>query len=533
MPQFAIESRFDFSGGIDAQSSPHVLSPRHVEQAVNLVFDEQGSMRTREGFTLSDTAAPSTTTHVTFGAFINAGSFALLAVSFESVSGLNKLYQINHATPWTVLGTFQQAYALAQITRFGGTVVMEDAYTPLKFWNGTTFAAISAGVGQTVPPGALHAISHSNQLWLFNTSATRTTLDGPVSLRASDVLNLSSWPNGNQVFLGDDSDKGMGLASFSIAESGIAPLPVLLAFTGFATYQINGTFGGSDFAVQQVRTDQGCLASRSIRFCPGLGVVRLTQRGFYLCDGLNDVCISDSIAPYLFGGRGITPIALHDSGYLSRAILRVGQPTYYLCACPVASDDFGFERVFALNLTTRSWAVWDVPGVAGQGIGAWNMVRGSGDPFKIGSPVVYASFRGSKNVYTFGSPATDDAGTAISWRVRPRVFSQGAPLRRGFHRRMLAKVYNVTQGQTVTGTIAIGPGQQPAYLSGSQALSTSASITAQASSALSADMEVDLNFDILRTGEVQHIELQGAGPITIRGLEWHGVPKPASRPRVV
>jgi hypothetical protein len=531
MPQFQNVLQDDFSKGVDAKSNPYGVAPNAVRRAMNMTLSEIGSLRTRDGYVLNDSNGPADAENRAIGAFSTATlGLAGLIVAKQASLPANRVYQNNASPPWTVRVTLSQNYELPQIIQFGNIVAFTDAYTPPKYWDGVTLAsAITAGPGQTVPIGALHAVAHNNQFWVFNTAPGMSALDGPTSLRASDVLNINSWPNGNQVFIGDSSDKGMGLASFTIGDTGIAPFPILVAFTGYRAYQINGTFGSADFSIQQIRTDQGCLAPRSIQFCPGFGIVRLTQRGFYVYDGQMDQCISTPVAPYIFGEDGLTAVDLAGSGYLSRGVLYPGDPAYYVCACPLVGSDV--RRWFALNLLTKAWIVWDVPGVANQGLSALNVVRGFFDPLRIGGEVLLMAFKGSPNLYSMQRSATSDAGTPISWSVELPPLPPKSMLRRAYMRRMLAKVINVTAGQAVSATFAIGPANSPAYpTGGQQVVSTTAVVAAQAGATLGSRSEVTLNFDIGRSGEVQKTELAGQGPITLRGLEWQGTPKQTSRP---
>ena len=524
MPRFQVDTRADFSGGLNAQASPWTVEKTQVLRTQNLLFDRKGAMRTRDGYAIIDPNAAAGYTHRDFAAYVvvNTGVTGLVITNNPAVNGgANQLYR-NNPTPWTAIGNLQQNYELARIIFLANFAIMTDAYTTPKAWNGTTFTTLVAGAGQTVPIGALWAVSHLNQLWVWNTAPTRTALDGPASLRASDVASPNVWPNGNQTFLGDDSDKGMGLAVFSIAEEGIAPFPVLVAFKGYTAYKVTGTFGASNFAIEQIRTDQGCAAGRTIQFIPGMGILRLTQRGFYLYDGLNDQLISTALDPYLFGTDGLDGL---DEATLYRSVAALyPYPPLYVCACPVAGIT---RRWFVLDIVRKVWSVFDLVSPTGTGLTALNYYRGLDSPVAIGPAVLRGGFSGDKNIYDFSGAWTTDAGTPIRWSVRVPPIAGNSPLRRHFHRRMLAKVYRVNQGQAVTASFAIGPAQNPSL---NMAMGQAAFTTAQPGATLLSAVEEDLNFPIGRTGEVQWCELAGQGPIEIRALEWQGVPKVPSRP---
>lgn len=187
------------------------------------------------------------------------------------------------------------------------------------------------------PRGAAHAIVYAGSLWIFNTSPDNTTdnFDGPSCLKMSDTNNPNSWNPLNVAFLDkDDGSQGMGLAVFTIAESGIAPTGSLVAFKEFSTFQIIGIFGAADFAIQRAQTDMGCVAPRTIQFVPGFGIVRLTHLGFGVFDGTRDRLISEEIRPYIFGD--LQDVSAADWNYIwfAKACL-TADPPMYCCAIPV------------------------------------------------------------------------------------------------------------------------------------------------------------------------------------------------------
>jgi hypothetical protein len=156
----------------------------------------------------------------------------------------------------------------------GGAEPTWPTTTDKTISNGSTIWKEAGSDTATNPPaGAAHAIAHAGSLWVFNTSPTNTSdgLDGPSALRMSDVNNPKSWNPLNAAFVGkDDGSQGMGIAAFTIAEAGIPPTGTLVCFKEFSTYQVNGVFGSTSFSIQQVQSDMGCIAPRSIQFLPGI-----------------------------------------------------------------------------------------------------------------------------------------------------------------------------------------------------------------------------------------------------------------------
>lgn len=196
--------------------------------------------------------------------------------------------------------------------------------------------------GSNAPPGAAHGIVYAGSLWIGNTSPTQTSdnQDGPSALKMSDLNNPNSWNPLNLAFLDrDDGTQITGMATFTIAESGIPPTGSLVVFKDRSTFQINGVFGASNFSIQRAQTDLGCMAPRSIQFVPGFGIVRYTHLGFAVFDGTRDRLLSEEIRPYLFGGQ--SDIAQVDQNYLwfSKAA-QVADPPMYVCAMPTTQQSF-------------------------------------------------------------------------------------------------------------------------------------------------------------------------------------------------
>ena len=210
--------------------------------------------------------------------------------------------------------------------------------TPNQIVNDNNIIWQNTGAASTAPAprGAAHAEVYAGSLWLANTSPTTTAdnFDGPTCIKMSDLNNPTSWNPLNTAFLGkDDGDQITGLKAFTIAADGITPTGSLLAFKYFKTFQIVGVFGAADFAVQEAKTDMGCIAPRSIQFLPGFGIVRLTHLGVAIFDGTNDRLISEEIRPYIFQSLEIGPdIAPIDQNfaYLAKGAQSANPPMYML-----------------------------------------------------------------------------------------------------------------------------------------------------------------------------------------------------------
>lgn len=225
---------------------------------------------------------------------------------------------------------------------------------------------IGQGTTSPAPRGAAHVEVYAGALWAANTSPTTTAdnLDGPSALRMSDINNPTSWNPLNTAFLDrDDGDQITGLKAMTIAESGIPPTGSLVAFKNFKTFQVNGVFGSSSFSIQRAQTDLGCIAPRTIEFCPGFGIIRLSHLGFALFDTTRDRIISEDIRPFLFPDPNIPDILPVDwnFGYLAKAA-QTAMPPMYCCAVPLALPNLPLSNtpggvLLQAGLGTSAWTV--------------------------------------------------------------------------------------------------------------------------------------------------------------------------------
>lgn len=212
------------------------------------------------------------------------------------------------------------------------------------------------------PPGAAHILVYAGSLWVLNTSPTNTStgIDGPCSIRMSDVNNPLSWNPINQAFLDkDDGTEGMGLASFTITAQGIPPEGSLIVFKNFSSYQIVGVFGSTNLAIQRVKTDMGCLAPRTIQFVPGFGIMRYTHLGFANFGGVDDLIVSEDIRVYLFPTNDFSEsdLTVLDSTWQSVMWgFQTASPPMYCVAAPIGVSGGQLTRIFCYDLVLKAWA---------------------------------------------------------------------------------------------------------------------------------------------------------------------------------
>lgn len=279
------------------------------------------------------------------------------------------------------------------------------------------------------PRGSAHAINHASCLFLWNTYpfATPDGLDGPSVLAQSDVNNPNSWNPVNRTTIGKgDGQNGMGASTFSIAEAGIAPQLTLILFKEFSTYVMTGILPNA--TITTVQTDMGCIAPRSIQFVEGIGVIRLTHKGFSVTDGIGDKIISDEIRPYLLkNSEGIIP---NDqlTGCLAQSF-QTFDPPMYCCSLSTAQNNLNatsaqlqFNRLACFDTKLRCWTIVDLP---------FNIfAMGSIERTAIYSDL-YAVF-GSLTDGTIHRWMNNDSkwdlnsGTPIAWSVQmPPVYKDG------------------------------------------------------------------------------------------------------------
>jgi hypothetical protein len=224
-----------------------------------------------------------------------------------------------------------------------------------------------AGSPAPPPPGAGHIEVYAGALWVWNTAPSNTSngLDGPCSVRMSNINNPNSWNPVNQAFLDkDDGQEGMGLAKFTITALGIPPEGSLIAFKDYESYQIIGVFGAANFGIQPVSTDMGCIAPRTIDFVPGYGIMRYSHLGFAVFNGVKDEVMSEQIRPYLFptDDQIFSDITVIDANWMPVGWgAQTANPPMYCVASPIGFTNGQLTRLFCFDLVLKAWVIVDLP----------------------------------------------------------------------------------------------------------------------------------------------------------------------------
>ena len=513
----------DFSGGINAVTEPYLLTRKQVARCRNMILDHHGALTTRDGFTVV-TTSPDTASPIIYHDVLTKADGTTFPFAIQNDGSNNRFYNMS-ATPWTLVGTLN-SYDTPQSTTVTNLLVLANGYQRPLTWNGLgAFVPIVASGGQTAPPGAKHLAFHLGSLWLWNTNAATTTYDGPSSLRMSDPNNVNSWPNANQTFVAkDDGQVGMGMSTFTIVETGISPTATLVIFKNYSGYQFTGVLGGSTSTLQRIKSDMGCVAPRTIQFCSGFGIIRLTHKGFALYNGVDDKLVSEEIRPFVLGHDDILAC---NFGSIERSwAVQAQNPPLYIAACPVAGT--GLSRIFVYDLVRRAWTICDYPiELSSLTLYATPTTQ----------PTVRAGATTRGWIVSIFERAPDDNGQPIEWSFRTRSYFTSSYMQPTFWRRGIVDL-RIEDPQPVTMTMTLGaiaatPSVTKTYLPLAGQGATYGSGTYGTSRYSIGDItDVRQSFDIMRTAPNLFVDVTGTGNVRVRGIEFHVVPKKPTRMEV-
>lgn len=365
------------------------------------------------------------------------------------------------------------------------------------------------------PPGCAHIAVYAGSVWMFNTATTNTStgLDGPTSLRMCDVNNLNSWNPINQAFLDkDDGIDGMGLATFTITAQGIPPQGSLVAFKLYATYQIVGVFGSSNFAIQRAETDMGLVAPRTLQFSPGFGLMRQTHLGYAVFDGVTDRVISQQIQPYLYASddQELSDITPMDPSWMAISqSSQTANPPMYISAIPVGTSNGNLTRILCFDLVLKAWCIVDLPFPISTLAQARSAV----------SPVI--TLMGSANDGSLQRWQADDENWStitggsittlpVSFSVRTPVIASKDAYVRLYTRRVIIRGQQGAPAATLSmnpNVSGVSQGSVPVPMPSSGDFQTQAPVGV--------------------TSDLFYADLTGSGQVTIDAMSWDIVPKPA------
>jgi hypothetical protein len=287
----------------------------------------------------------------------------------------------------------------------------------------------------------------------------------------SDSNNIKSWNPLNQAFIGkDDGSQGMGMAAFTIAEAGIAPLGSLIIFKDFSTYQLVGVFGSPNLTIQQIQSDMGAIAPRSIKFLPGFGIIRMSHLGFAMFDGIRDKIISEQIRPVIFGsipslptivtgGLQIYPKIVPNQSYLMKAD-QIANPPMYAAACNASGglDLLGLNKLLVYDLVLKAWTIIDLPiPQSGQPTQAISSIYQMRQPGGTPQTLIGGHNNGAILVIQSGSTTWNYTGITplVSWSfTTPEVFNSNDPVGEIYAANIIIRGVN-TDAQPIIVTLTI------------------------------------------------------------------------------
>lgn len=534
MAQLGAIAQQDFSQGENSSTSPYALRPGQMQQAVNLILDEQGAIRTRDGTLILSVSAPRPDRKIVkLYDFVDTGLTVRHLAIQKGTAGNNSLFLWN-TTPWTLIGDFSSVYSTPDIlVALNMALIAAGNQETIKYYDPTNATPFGSCTGA---PNAAHLAFHLGYIWAGNTNPSTTSTAGTSSLQSSDLNNPNSWPGANQTFVGkDDGQTITGLAQYTIAESGISPTATLIIWKDFSGYEATGVLGATGFAVQKIKSDMGCVASRSIQFVSGFGIIRLTHRGFALYDGVNDTLISEEERPRIFGRDQY--VGLDWTNINLCMATQVPNPPLYICACPISGGNGTLQRVFIYDLVRRSWTV----ATFNQDIATLQL---SLVPNQL--PIVYMGDANKGYVRrSFAGDTTDD-GTAINWAILTRAFTGQNPLTRSEWIRLQCAFFNITAGSQVSASFFF----TPTGPTGSKTVTkTIASVTAIAAytgwgsdpwgttpwGSQNAPTMTDqiVSFGILKKCTAVTVQLSGTGPMKLRALTLQARALPETRTAMV
>lgn len=530
MAQLTPLAQSDFSQGENTTTSPYALRPAQCQQMINLILDEQGSVRTRDGTLKLSVAAPRPDRKIVkLFDFVNSGfTVSHLAIQLGTF-GNNSLFLWN-TSPWTSLGDFGSVYATPDIISAVNMAIIAAGNTePLKYYDPTNATPFGSLTGA---PNAGHVAFHLGFIWVGNTNPATSATAGSSSIQASDLNNPNSWPAANQTFVSkDDGQTITGLAQYTIAESGISPTATIIIWKDFSGYEATGVLGSTSFALQKIKSDMGCVAPRSIQFVSGFGIIRLTHRGFALYDGVNDTLISEEERPRIFGRDSY--VGLDWTRINQCMATQVPNPPLYICACPIAGGNGTLQRVFVYDLVRRAWTILQFA----SDIGTMSL---SLVPNQF--PVVYLGDASVGFVRRAFAGDTTDDGTVINWTVFTRAFTGQTPMTRAIWIRLLANFFNISAGSTVSATFYFTPTDNLGQKTVMKTIPTITPINTflgwgndawgdsawGGSNAATITDQIE-DFGILKKCTAVQVSLSGSGPMKLRAISLQARALPETR----
>lgn len=423
-------------------------------------------------------------------------------------------------------------------------LILGNGYPPMQF-DGQNVTALAGGSG-TAPAGAVAGVVYAGSLWVGNTAPydLPNGLDGPSAIRMSDSNNPNSWTNANSAFLSkDDGSQITGMATFTIAESGIIPTGSLVVFKEYSTYQVTGVFGASNFTIQQAQTDMGCVAPGTIQFVPGFGIVRLSHLGWAVFDGVRDRLLSEELRPYIFldlsqqwlstpfaSSNDINPL---DWAFAYRCTaLQTSTPALYVSTYPTYDNGIGagiMRNAFAFDLVLKAWT--PIAWFNGNAAGVHDTIVLRP---QASLPIALISDTSGNIQRWQAGDETWIGNVPVNWSVRtPEVIGK-QPTDRLFIRRLLVRGTNLSSSSSNFTTPTVIPilDRVPQTLLITKA-PTALLRTLPSAGNAGTEFQLDIGIAPGRIVTSASCLLNGSGRVELDSFDWMVMPRPAGRPVVI
>ena len=264
MPVLNVESLDDpllfdatgsFSGGMDSNSAPRILSEFASSELINVDIDRTGTAETRRGTkSLSLNAVPEGTAMVQGMSYFNTLNYDQMVICknrkifyFESAVGEGGWQQEGSSY---LVSSDDDVVHFAQLE---DKLFFCDGTSALKYFDGTSVQSVNAGSG--APSGIRLLASHTNRLFAVPAGE-------PDTIYVSDLLDAegtSSWSVVQSLRIGGDGDPITAIHPWTGFR--------LLAFKRNSTFVINADPTATtiaDWAIETIDRSVGCIAPRSV-----------------------------------------------------------------------------------------------------------------------------------------------------------------------------------------------------------------------------------------------------------------------------
>lgn len=381
-------------GGLQLSDDPQEVGFGGAIDLLNVDLDRSGRLRIRPGFTQL-TASEGTNRYDSLLFFQNtAGSKFLVAGAGTRVEVIN--------SSGTVVATMALATASPHYFARLGTPAAEYVY----FSNGTDRIRRTDGAAITSPAGLIAQTGKYVAAWQSRLVHARTATN-PSRVAFSnagdpETFTYAAGPPETGDFV--DITPGDGEPITGLAVWG----PYLFAFkqTKFAVFNGVGQDGqgGAIFDYRMVEVGMGVRTTGTA--CTGReGVYFIAADGVYVTVGDSPRLVSQAIGP-LF--RKDFPATYGGGTSFSPTRLAYAEGRLYMA---VGDDDFGtMNKLFVFDPARDQWMVWSIEAAA-LTTSTWFSRE----------QVTFAYSAGLKHIGRVGGDegsATDDVGTAISWRYQ-------------------------------------------------------------------------------------------------------------------